>query len=47
MRFFNRWVVGIFLAITVVLPSWVGDYHLGEGYAVGNVNIAGYGGSPA
>jgi len=42
MQLSNMWVVGIFLAASVVSPSWAGEYHLGQGYTVGNVNIAGY-----
>ena len=40
--FWIRSCLSALLIAGAISPSWAGEYHLGEGYSVGNVNVAGY-----
>lgn len=42
MQLSMKWVMASFLMASAMPNSWAGDYHLGEGYAAGNINVAGY-----
>lgn len=42
MQATNKWIVGVFIAASSVSPVMAGEYHLGEGYTLGNMNLAGY-----
>lgn len=42
MRLHHRWIFLAFFTTWINSYSWAGEYHLGEGYPVGNANIAGY-----
>ncbi|OIR02475.1 hypothetical protein GALL_154260 [mine drainage metagenome] len=42
MHLFNKCCLSALLIISVITPAWAGEYHLGEGYSVGDINIAGY-----
>lgn len=38
----QRWIASICLYLVTGSLSFAGEYHLGEGYTVGNINLAGY-----
>jgi hypothetical protein len=42
MYIVKKSALALFLAAPMATSAWAGDYHLGEGYSVGKVNIAGY-----
>lgn len=42
MQATTKWIVGVFIAASPVSPVMAGEYHLGEGYTLGNMNLAGY-----
>lgn len=42
MHLLNKCCLSVLLIISAIAPSRAADYHLGEGYSVGDVNIAGY-----
>lgn len=42
VQFLKRCSAGAILMVVAITSSWAGDYHLGQGYSIGSVNVAGY-----
>lgn len=42
MDIVKKSALALFMLAPMASPTWAGDYHLGEGYSVGKINIAGY-----
>lgn len=42
MQLLSKCCLGVLLMAVGGASSWAGEYHLGEGYSLGNVNVAGY-----